>query len=391
MTNYSAKHWAIKAEKSAEEAERYASGIDLSNYVNKSELESSLEEYAPKNSLNAKADVDLGNTDLADLKNENGTLTWMGNSLLSSGRNVGDIFYTTRTDTELNGAVECNGATFNTSDFSGSESIGVLLSSGKVPYVSLTEYQTAIDTNGSCRAFGWDGGDSFRVPTIPAILLTKEQASVVGNGMTLGLNDGTNNLGLSTDSGTARYSAFTGTYGTPVGSTSSGTSQAQNKSAGVTTDPTKSGIVANLDTVQYRAMVQLANEATDEALITATSALQQIANKVDKTSATDRETVVGWGDPYYSSGVAIPVPKSDAPYTAPSAGLFFMCYSDSSGVSNKYFLVNGQYAWKYQYTSAANPNYNVIIQLSKGDILSTDTTNVPSNVYYCIFYPVKGG
>lgn len=81
MTNYSAKHWAMKAEKSAKDAESYASGIDLSSYATKSELESSLEGYAPKNSLDTKANVDLGNTEFADLKNENGTLTWKGKQI----------------------------------------------------------------------------------------------------------------------------------------------------------------------------------------------------------------------------------------------------------------------------------------------------------------------
>ena len=83
----------------------------------------------------------------------------------------------------------------------------MLLNSGSLPYVSLSEYENLIIANGSCRAFGWDGGTSFRVPTIPALL-------------------------------------------------------------------------SNLPVIEYRAMIQLANEATDEAVITATSALQQISDIV---------------------------------------------------------------------------------------------------------------
>ena len=238
-----------------------------------------------------------------------------------SGRNVGDIFYTSRLDTELNGAVECNGATYDTGDFSGKQSIGELLSGDKLPYVSLTEYANLVSANGSCRAFGWDGGTEFRVPTIPALLLTKEQAAVVGNGMTLGLTDGAGLAGLcagmggnavnqsiALSSSIAKYGQNTGEY------TEGGASNSLfQKSLGVTTDPTKSGVVANLDVVEYRAMVQLANKATDEAVITATSALQQLANKVDKTSAVDRETVVGWGIPDYTAGISL---TSGTEYTA---------------------------------------------------------------------------
>lgn len=85
-----------------------------------------------------------------------------------SGHNVGDTFLTTRTDNELNGAVECNGATYNTTDFTGSQSIGQLLSAGKVPYVSLATYATLLSTEGYCDRFGWDGTGTtaFRVPTL---------------------------------------------------------------------------------------------------------------------------------------------------------------------------------------------------------------------------------
>ena len=40
-----------------------------------------------------------------------------------SGRSVGDIFYTTRTDSELNGAVECDGGIYNIGDFDGEQSV----------------------------------------------------------------------------------------------------------------------------------------------------------------------------------------------------------------------------------------------------------------------------
>ena len=297
---------------------------------------------------------------------------------IGAGLNVGDIFYTSRLDTELNGAVECNGATYDTGDFSGKQSIGELLSGDKLPYVSLEEYANLVSANGSCRAFGWDGGNEFRVPTIPALLLTKEQSAVVGNGMTLGLTNGTSleGLGFSSDGIVIHRS---GNYGADVGSTNSG-SGSTNNSAGVTTDPTKSGIVANLDVVEYRAMVQLANKATDEALITATSALQQVANKVDKTSQTDRETVVGWGMPDYSAGVSVSYTTLNSGFEAPNDGIITGSWNPLN--SDTLVYVNGK------VVGGGNTYVQTLhARLSKGDIVKAASDTSTNTI---VFYPLKG-
>lgn len=72
-----------------------------------------------------------------------------------------------------------------------------------------------------------------------------DTAPVVGTGLTLGLNDGTDNFGLGIDAGHAAHSQET-LYGTQVGTAYTGTSAISNKSFGVTTDPDKSGLVADL-------------------------------------------------------------------------------------------------------------------------------------------------
>ena len=72
-------------------------------------------------------------------------------------------------------------------------------------------------------------------------------APVKGTGMTLGLNDGTGNYGMS-------YSAVdsvrmvSSAYGQPVGGSYSGGASVDKKAIGVTTDATKSGLVADLST-----------------------------------------------------------------------------------------------------------------------------------------------
>ena len=70
-------------------------------------------------------------------------------------------------------------------------------------------------------------------------------APVVGNGMSLGLTDGSQNGTIYRDASVSV--ATSGNFGEPVGSSvKSSTITANNISLGITTDPTKSGIEANI-------------------------------------------------------------------------------------------------------------------------------------------------
>lgn len=299
-------------------------------------------------------------------------------------RNIGDIFFTARTDTEINGAVECNGGTYSTADFEGKQNVGNLLASGSLPYVSLSEYESLVSANGSCRAFGWDGGDSFRVPTIPALLLIKEQSAVVGNGMTLGLTNGTTNMGSQTTAQNGiGFQPVVDIYGNNLSSTPQGGTIGTGI-IGVTADPTKSGIVANLDVIEYRAMVQLASGATDQAVITATSALQQITNKansdlsnVASVASSFKEQSVGWGMPDYGAGVQV-----NLPYTAPTDGFI---YAYCAGNNAYYYLeVNGV---RMVTISTQGTQQATLIPISKGDVLTKNQSSGNNSQY---FYPLKG-
>ena len=211
------------------------------------------------------------------LKDENGEVIIPYVSYASSGRNIGDIFYTTRLDTELNGAVECNGGTYDTSDFSGNQSIGNLLNGGKVPYVSLSEYASIVSSNGSCRAFGWDGGDSFRVPLLNDVYIEAGIASSAGEFIKESLPNITGDIYAG---GAYGSSIFTSSSGAMQNDSNSGwrTSTVQNTVSGasdrVSFDASRSsstyqnGAKVKPDSVRYRAMVQLAIKSTEDAVIT---------------------------------------------------------------------------------------------------------------------------
>ena len=76
-----------------------------------------------------------------------------GGGTSNSSHNIGDIFYTTRTDNSLNGAVECNGSQYNFSDFD--SNLQNLLDEGKLPYVSIGEFDSMVTNQGGCDSFGY--------------------------------------------------------------------------------------------------------------------------------------------------------------------------------------------------------------------------------------------
>lgn len=211
---------------------------------------------------------------------------YVDNALVNhgTGRNVGDIFYTMRNDNELNGAVECDGATYNTTDFTGAQSIGALLEAGKIDYVSLSAYSTAISTKGWCDKIGWDGTGNtvFRVPTLNAHIVQTNNIPVIGNGLVLGLTNGTNTAGTTFNSNTTSINPNRDSYGLEVSSSGTQTGNGLSGRIGITEDPTKSGIIADTsDTAQLRVMIQLATSATDEALETCTGVLADVADLKD--------------------------------------------------------------------------------------------------------------
>lgn len=114
--------------------------------------------------------------------------------------------------------------------------------------ISESEWQANVLESGKCDKFSdGNGSTTFRVPKLPTTIASDvpSEVPVVGNGMTLGVTDGSGNYGLRASGGAnGEYlTAGSSLYGQNVGSESDD-SGVQDLSLGVTTDPTKSGIVA---------------------------------------------------------------------------------------------------------------------------------------------------
>ena len=77
----------------------------------------------------------------------------IGGGGYNSSHNIGDIFYTTRTDNSLNGAVECNGSQYNFSDFD--SNLQSLFDDGSIPSVTISEFDEMVTNQGGCDSFGY--------------------------------------------------------------------------------------------------------------------------------------------------------------------------------------------------------------------------------------------
>lgn len=241
-------------------------------------------------------------------------------------RNVGDIFYTARLDAVLNGAVECNGAQYNVADFTGPQAAPALLSSGKLPYVSLTDFDAAVAANGSCRAFGWDGADAavFKVPKLNGVYIMAGTAASAGEYIPESLPNVAVNTGGNVKiaaSGAAGASSGAGALFFRNHSVVTGGTMGAATTVGYDTlylDMSRSNAVfkngakVRPDTVRYRAMVQIATGAGDEAL-----GLKDANN----FTSTGKETVVGWCMPS-TRYIDLTLGVSDSTYTAPANGWF---------------------------------------------------------------------
>ena len=197
---------------------------------------------------------------------------------------------------------------------------------GKWYACSEEEYNADLLASGQCSKFVI-GVDYVRIPKLGNSLcsgVVDGKIPVVGNGMTLGLTNGTNDYGLSaTDS--AVLEATTGNYGTSVDTTPS-PSAIKSKTLGVTTDPTKSGIEAKINSVEVfyymvistegqTAEVQIdINQVYEDLNLKANSDLSNVAS----VSQTFKDKSVSWGMPDYNAGIDIASTLlNSASYTAP--------------------------------------------------------------------------
>lgn len=308
----------------------------------------------------------------------------------TTGKTVGEIFFTMRNDNGLRGAVECNGATYNTTDFTGATSIGNLLVLNKVPYVSLANYATLLEQNGAVGVFGWDGQGTtaFRVPSLNDIFIETGTAAQIGDYIAPGIPNITANFGVKGGENLSGAAYNAGSY--PQNALSSGSGSGTN--IGFNASRSSSVYKNNVTTVQpntvrYRAMVQLAVGATDEALETCTGVLADVAGLKDASNLTSigKLNIIDMVMPDYANSVNITLNTSTT-YTAQQSG-----YIAFNGTSNGTVGLAVNNIPVSQASWSGGKTIGVWCMVATGDVVSVVSTSGQSvTVNSAKFIPCKG-
>lgn len=226
--------------------------------------------------------------------------------------------------------------------------------------------------------------------------ILEQSAPVVGTGKTLGFTNGTDNAGLVSDKANYNHNMFRKTaIDKNVSTSSSGTSEGPiDGLIGVTTDPTKSGIITDLSrkTGIYKGKLylyfyigQFSQSATEQ---TAGLNTELFNNKLDRdmsninTSQTTKETIVGWSIPDYNAGISR---TSGTQYTADTNGyIMAQCFQNASSGSTYITCIINGVTIPFTPTATDYGRSQIYLPIKKGDIY-TITAN--SEIY---FFPNRG-
>lgn len=223
---------------------------------------------------------------------------------------------------------------------------------------------------------------TFRLPI--KVKLASGNA-VVGNGMTFGLTNGTTNYGLAS-SDAAKFGGAINQYGRPVGITRSNNWQPTGgEGYGITTDPTKSGIETSSSGLKLYFYV--GETIQDANVINAAGVLTEVANGIDRTVKSDRETVVGWGMPDYSAGIDVTSEFSSGQWwTATKAGWYVI-----SAGADSYFEIRASDNGKLIVAGAGPTPYILSTGTFVADVGQRLYCSKKSGSYpVAVYYPFKG-
>lgn len=265
------------------------------------------------------------------------------------------------------------------------------------------EFNLEVSETGQCGKFVVSN-DYVRIPKLGNSLCSgviDGTIPVVGNGTALGLTNGTINAGMA-NAPTQGIDAYSGNYGNPVGIANSGSTlqgTSASKSVGVTTDPTKSGIEAKINSVEvFYYMVISTERQTASVEIDINKVYEDLNLKangdlsnVTSVAQSFKTASVSWGIPDYSAAVNISsvVPKNtSSSYTIPFDGWFIFNHQNYG--SFKGVLINGvQITVGETYGTAWASFGNSQILVKKGDIVTVSATVVKAVAYMIPFTGVN--
>ena len=253
-------------------------------------------------------------------------------------------------------------------------------------FTTEANWQSAVSTYGVCGKFVYDSvNNTVRLPKYSNKIYTKALSNTVpvkGNGISLGLTDGTNYNGISQYNGL--LATGPGKYGVAVGTidTSAG-SLTQNKSIGITTDGTKSGIIADLANITTSLdgyyYIVIATTTKTEIQVDIDEVVTDLNGKAD-TDLTNLSNAgnIKTAHNAMPSGqyIDLTVGATETQYQAPADGYFMAVSSSSTGedwftlynaTTNMGTFVQTPSGWDYQ---------RVFLPVKKGDYVALAYGNV---------------
>ena len=221
---------------------------------------------------------------------------------------------------------------------------------------------------------------------------------VVGTGMTLGLTNGTS-TGSLTSSNSANVNPVIANngYGASVGTITGHDAWTDLRAIGVTTDATKSGIVAQQteDTDQYKYLYFYVGNYTQTAIENTAGLNAELFNDkanvdLDNVSATGKTTSVGWNMPDYSTGTTA---TQGTEYTATeNCYLYARVFCSGTGSNQhieKQIIINGVVVAQpraFYYCADC-----VMMPCAKGSTYKFENVNTGSGSYDFKVYRCIGG
>ena len=243
----------------------------------------------------------------------------------------------------------------------------------------ITDYDFVINTS----------DETFRLP-----LKTKLAAgcAVAGNGLSLGITDGTDKYGArnGTDGENSYIAAVTNAYGVNAGTTlGASTAPAGPVSLGITEDETKSGIETSTNGLSLYFYV---GETVQNANLINAAEISNTKAEINLSNVTTagKAASVSWATPDWSAGIAYT--QKNTEYTVPCAGYIIGHISRSGTVrANLYIYVNDKSIGIVGADTPSNTFYfSFYTIVDKGDIFRTtvEGTDILGQDLY--FYPMKG-
>ena len=225
---------------------------------------------------------------------------------------------------------------------------------------------------------------------LPRMLPLGYTAPVVGNGQTIVLTDGTHLASMATaTSNLSQSNPVGGAVGT---STTSGSPLDGGKIIGVTTDPTKSGLIAKLshtsnDGAYKYLYFYVGNTVQGQTTIDVGEITEALNGKADldlaNVSATGTSTGAGWAMPS-SVYDTLTLGASGAQYTAPANGYVFL--ATTSNLSY-FYIVNETTGFASGVTNAGTGfTSRIFLPIKKGEVFSIQYQVAPSSVIFSFYY-----